>query len=154
MMSTAEIVTRKHIARVCELLSVAANELLHRGKHHDASKLLPIELEPLQRIQDIIDKEGQAPYGSDEYKRRTAMLGEMLEHHYFHNTHHPEHYPNGVDGMCLFDVIEMFFDWKAASERGEESAMSITHAVNRFNISPQLTAILRNTALKLGYKTI
>jgi len=149
----AEIVTRKHMQRVAVLMSEAAIEMIRRGARHDLSKLDPIELEPLQRMQDIIDAEGQAPYGSDEYKRRTKMLGPMLDNHYANNSHHPEHYADGVDGMNLFDVLEMFFDWKAASERGEESTMNIGKACERFKVSPQLEAIFRNTATSLSYAT-
>jgi hypothetical protein len=148
----AEVVTRKHMQRVSALLGEAACELIRRASKHDLSKLEAVELEPLQRMQDVIDAEGQAPYGSDEYKRRTKMLGPMLTHHYENNSHHPEHYANGVDGMDLFDLIEMFFDWKAASERGEESSMNIGAACKRFNVSPQVEAIFRNTASRLEYK--
>jgi hypothetical protein len=151
-MLTAEVATLKHIARVKELLDHAANDLRRRGTVHDLSKFSPEEMGPLQAIQDLINKEGHAPYGSEEYKRRTDFLKPMLDHHYANNSHHPEHYPNGVDGMCLFDIMEMFFDWKAASERGQESSMGISHSVKRFNISPQLESILRNTADRLGYK--
>jgi hypothetical protein len=149
----AEVITRKHMQRVSALLGEAAIELIRRAAAHDLSKLETVEMEPLQRMQDLIEKDGQAPFGSDEYKRRTAMLGDMLMHHYANNSHHPEHYENGVDGMDLFDLIEMFFDWKAASERGEESAMNLAAACERFDVSPQLQSILANTADRLGYKT-
>ena len=149
----AELVTRKHMQRVAALLMGAAKELLNRAEAHDLSKLLLVELEPLQRMQDVIDKESQAPYGSDEYRRRTAMLGDMTKHHYLHNSHHPEHYTAGIDGMDLFDVLEMFLDWKAASERGEESKVNITASVGRFKISHQLEQILRNTAVNAGWAT-
>ena len=36
------------------------------------------------------------------------------------------------NGMDLFDIVEMFFDWKAASERGEEPAMNLSVAFERF----------------------
>ena len=150
---SSEIVTRKHMQRVSVLLGEAACELIRRAAVHDLSKLEAVEMEPLQRMQDIIEKEGQAPYGSEEYKRRTKMLGPMLDNHYAKNSHHPEHYADGVDGMNLFDVIEMFFDWKAASERGEESSMNIGKACERFKISPQLEAVFRNTAETLSYRT-
>lgn len=152
-MSDSRLVTTKHIMRVSELLSDAAAELRRRGAAHDLSKFSPIEKGPLDEMQRLIDEEGQALYGSAEYKRRTALLGPMLAHHYAHNSHHPEHYPNGIAGMDLFDLIEMFFDWKAASERGGESVMGIAHSVQRFAIEPQLESILRNTADRLGYKT-
>lgn len=148
----AEVVTRKHMQRVSALMGEAACEIIRRAAAHDLSKLQPVEIEPLQKVQDIIDAEGQAPYNSEEYKRRAGMLGSMLTNHYANNSHHPEHYSNGVDGMDLFDIVEMFFDWKAASERGEESSMNIGSACKRFNVAPQLEAIFRNTADRLGYK--
>jgi hypothetical protein len=148
----AELVTRKHMQRVSALLGEAACEIIRRAAAHDLSKLTPVELEPLQKMQDLIDSEGQAPFGSEEYQRRTRMLAPMLANHYQKNSHHPEHYPDGVDDMDLFDLIEMFFDWKAASERGEESSMNISVAAVRFKLSPQLESIFRNTAFRLGYK--
>jgi len=144
--------TEAHIERVRELLDMASGIISVRGFHHDMSKRKEVELGPLAEMQKLIIREDQAPYGSDEYKRRTALLAPMREHHYANNSHHPEHYPDGVDGMCLFDVIEMFFDWKAASERGEEPAMNIGKACERFRVSPQLERIFRNTAERLGFK--
>lgn len=150
----SEIKTLRHAARVRQLLGEFAVEMIRRGDVHDASKLAPQEKGPLDEMERLIAEEGQAPYGSDEYKRRTALLGPMLAHHYANNSHHPEHYPEGVAGMDLFDLVEMFFDWKAASERGEESAMNLSHSVERFEISPQLAAVLRNTAERLGYRVL
>lgn len=151
---SAEVVTHRHIARVRQLLGEAACELIRRGDAHDASKFDPVELGPLQAMQDVIAHGGQAPYGSDEYKRRTAMLGPMITHHHHQrNSHHPEHYPNGIAGMDLFDLVEMFFDWKAASERSGESTIGLSHSIKRFGIDPQLASILKNTAERLGYRT-
>lgn len=147
----AEVVTRKHMQRVSELLGDAAIEIIRRGQRHDLSKLDPIELEPLQRMQDLIDAEGQARYGSEEYKRRTALLGPMIDHHYANNRHHPQHYANGIAGMDLFDLLEMVMDWKAASERGAESHINISASVARFDISDQLAEIIRNTADRAGW---
>lgn len=147
----ARAVTKSHIARVQALMADFEAKLHDRACFHDESKFSEVEIEPLARMQMLIDREGQAPYGSQEYKRRTAMLGPMLEHHYENNSHHPEHYPEGVDGMDLLDVVEMFFDWKAASERGEESAMNLTAACERFRVSPQLQRIFENTADRLGF---
>lgn len=148
---TGKIATAKHIARVAEYMTAAASEIWLRGQNHDDSKFNPIEAGPLQVVQDIIDREGEAPYGSDEYKRRTAILEPMLAHHYANNRHHPEHYPNGINGFDLFDLMEMFFDWRVASERGEESAMNLTTACAKYNISPQLQEIMQNTADRLSY---
>ena len=37
-------------------------------------------------------------YGSDEYKEFLKGLKVALDHHYANNSHHPEHYENGVNG--------------------------------------------------------
>ncbi|NNH56955.1 hypothetical protein HLI01_09055 [Rhizobium laguerreae] len=152
-MSQAAIVTYKHIARVRQLLGEFAVEMIKRGDVHDASKFNPIEMGPLEEMQKVVDTEGQAPFGSEEYKRRTDMLGPMIEHHRANNSHHPEFYADGVAGMDLFDVVEMFFDWKAASERGEESAMNLNFACDKYKVDGALRGILFNTASRLGYTT-
>jgi Family of unknown function (DUF5662) len=77
-----------------------------------------------------------------------------LDHHYLHNTHHPEHYPNGIDGMSLLDLVEMLIDWKAASERhpgGMNIAGSIEVGSQRFSIGEQLKKILLNTVKETGW---
>jgi hypothetical protein len=150
-MSDSAPVTLKHIARVRELLNDFAAEINRRGEVHDASKFDPIEKGPLDEMQRLIDAEGPAPFGTNEYRRRTALLGPMLEHHYKNNSHHPEHYSDGIAGMDLFDLVEMFFDWKAASERGQESAINLSYSIDKWKIDPMLASILRNTAARLGY---
>lgn len=147
----AEVVTHRHISRVRELLGEFAIEMIKRGDRHDKSKFEQIELEPLQRMQDLIDAEGPAEFGTQEYKRRTDLLGDMIEHHRANNSHHPEFYENGVNGMDLFDLVEMFFDWKAASERGESCVMNLSRACQKYEINPQLEEIMTNTANRLGY---
>lgn len=152
MMNSAELVTYKHIKRVNELLGKFAIELIERGNRHDDTKLLPIELEPLQEMQKVVDEEGQAPYGSDEYKRRLEILKPMLNHHYANNSHHPEHYSNGIDGMNILDINEMLCDWKAASERGGESVINLSASKERFNISDQLFSILKESCKHFGWE--
>jgi hypothetical protein len=58
--------------------------------------------------------------------------------------------------MDLFDLLEMLIDWKAASERmanGGDISKSIELNRERFNISPQVESILRNTAISAGWIT-
>jgi hypothetical protein len=148
----ARVVTQDHITRVRELLAEFTGLLISRGRDHDASKFDPVEAGPLQEMQDLIDREGPAPYGTDEYRRRTALLGPMLAHHYACNSHHPEHFPDGVAGMNLLDLVEMFFDWRAASERGSETSMNLSYSVKKYDIPPMLEAILRNTARTFGFE--
>lgn len=60
----------------------------------------------------------------------------------------------GVEGMSLFDVLEMFMDWKAATERmqgGGDIWRSIEINAERFKLSPQLVSILKNTAREMEW---
>lgn len=150
-MGDARAITRQHIDRVGELGRAFIARLVHRLDVHDQSKLEPQEIIPLQELEDLREREGDAPFGTDEYERRKALLGPMLKHHYENNSHHPEHYTDGVAGMDLLDLVEMFVDWKAASERGNEPAMNLIFAIEKYKIEPQLASIMRNTAERLGY---
>jgi hypothetical protein len=64
------------------------------------------------------------------------------------NSHHPEHYSNGIQGMSLLDVIEMLCDWKAAGLRHADGNIFKSLEINkdRYKISTQLYSILFNTA--------
>jgi len=142
--------TIEHILRVRELLYVAQNKLQARGFAHDKSKLGPNEKPIFDRV---TGKLRGLTYGSDEYKASLKDLGPALTHHYANNSHHPEHFENGVEGMSLFDVLEMLCDWKAAGERHANGNINRSLAVNRdrFKISDQLNAILENTVRELGW---
>jgi hypothetical protein len=99
--------TLAHIERVQDLLHEAADNLARRAIEHDASKLQ----EPEKSTFDACTLKLKAmAYGSDEYKTALAELKPALDHHYAANSHHPEHYANGVDGMSLFDVLEMLLE--------------------------------------------
>lgn len=143
--------TMLHIKRVQELLSLAARELLKRGEYHDQSKLEMMEKELFDAF---TPKLAGCTYGSEEYKAFLIELKPALDHHYQHNSHHPEHYPFGINGMDLFDLMEMFFDWKAAGERHNNGNIFNSLRINkqRFNISDQVYSILVNTADRLGYR--
>jgi len=146
--STAD--TLKHIKRVSELLTEAAAELIRRANCHDDSKLKSPEKEAFD---ELTPKLKNTTYGSAKYKEYLIELGDALKHHYSKNSHHPEHYPRGIDGMTLFDIIEMFFDWKAATERHADGNMysSLLHNRKRFEMSDQLCSIFENTIKELGY---
>jgi hypothetical protein len=137
--------TLRHIARVGELLDEFASELSHRGKIHDQSKLGPIEKPALDALTPELRPHA---YGTDEYKVTLARYQSAIAHHHAVNSHHPEHYADGVSGMNLFDLVEMFCDWRAASERTRDGSLAQSIAINveKFEIQPQLAAILRNTA--------
>lgn len=93
-------------------------------------------------------------YGSEKYLASLAELKPALEHHYAHNAHHPQHYPNGTNGMSLFDLVEMLMDWKATGERhagGADIVGFLEIGRARFGLSDQLFGILTNTARELGW---
>jgi hypothetical protein len=137
--------TLLHIKRVNELLMFAATELLRRARVHDDSKLLSPEKE---LFDEFTPKLAGCTYGSDEYKKYLEQLKVALDHHYAYNSHHPEHYKNGMNGFDLFDLIEMFMDWKAATERHNDGNIYKSIDINqkRFDYPEMIANIFRNTA--------
>ena len=99
--------TREHIRQVARRLDKVCTELRDRGYWHDMSKLgseeKPIFDEVTPKLKDLV-------YGTPEYRASLKELGPALTHHYANNSHHPEHYPNGIAGMDLLDLIEMYCD--------------------------------------------
>lgn len=138
-------VTFRHIERVRNLLNLMAIDLIRRGEQHDQSKLESPEVE---LFTEFTPKLAASTYGSSEYEGFRQSMWPALEHHYAKNSHHPEHWPNGINDMNLLDLLEMFCDWKAAGERHNNGNIlkSIEVNANRFNISPQLVRIFQNTA--------
>ena len=142
--------TEAHIARVRDLLNEVLNNLFARMKAHDASKLESPEKEMFDRYTPLLRG---LTYGSPEYEAvRQEMRATALEHHYQHNSHHPEHYPDGISGMSLLDVIEMLADWKAAGERHANGSLSKSLEINRSRFGAvDMHAVIANTARELGW---
>ena len=143
--------TLEHIAKVAGYMEEATGTLTYRAAVHDRSKLEDPEK---AMFDEFTPKLRDLTYGSPEYKACTAAMGDALKHHYAHNSHHPEHYTDGVAGMSLFDLIEMLCDWKAAGERhadGGNIRRSLDLNVDRFAISPQLEHILNRTIEEMGW---
>lgn len=136
--------TRKHVQRVQHYLNAFAYELMNRATVHDESKYGPEEAEHFARV---VPRLAGSTYGSDEYKATLREIKPAINHHNANNSHHPEHYPNGVDGMTLMDFVEMFCDWKAAGERHDNGDMrqSIMKNEERFKLAPQVRSMMLNT---------
>jgi hypothetical protein len=143
--------TLEHIKKVNAYLGQCATALIQRGIVHDQSKLESPEKEMFDEVTDVLKG---ITYGSNEYKAQLEKLKPALAHHYAHNSHHPEHYVTGIDGMNLLDIIEMLVDWKAASERHKDGDIyrSIEINAERFKMSEQLVNIFKNTANVLFIK--
>lgn len=142
--------TEQHIKTVKGLLDAVIMQLALRGRDHDKSKLRSPEKE---MFDEFTPKLRDLTYGSDEYRACLAEMSKALQHHYQNNTHHPEHYENGVDDMNLLDVIEMLCDWVAATRRHADGSVRESLMINkkRFSLSPQLYKIICNTAVQMGW---
>lgn len=140
--------TIKHIHRVRHFLYAMIEELDHRAREHDQSKLENPEADTFGEFTPELAK---TEYDSPEYRALLEKVRPAIEHHYARNRHHPEHWPNGVDGMTLVDVLEMLCDWKAATERNKNGNIrtSIEKNTTRFKLSPQLAQIMQNTVREM-----
>jgi hypothetical protein len=142
--STAE--TLQHIRKVNTNIIDFCMIMLKRAQEHDESKLHEPEKELFDEMTPILKN---VKYGTPEYEASLKRLQVALEHHYENNSHHPQYYGRGIDGMDLFDIIEMYCDWKAAVERTKDGSLDRSLDINkeRFNISDQLYNIFKNTRL-------
>lgn len=142
--------TYAHIQQVQGNLAAVITNLLKRSLEHDRSKLESPEVEIFD---EFTPKLKDSTYGSDEYKGFLKDMGKALEHHYAHNSHHPEHYYGlGISGMSLLDLIEMLCDWEAASRRHADGDIrkSLPQNQERFGYSDELQQILLNTLDEVG----
>ena len=128
--------------RVRQLLTLASAELIRRGEVHDASKLVDPEK---SGYDDVVPKLKAARYGTLEYIRAMADMATLNLHHAKNNSHHPEHYPGGVDDFDLFDLFEMFLDMVAEHQDGGILG-AIETASKAETLSPQVARIFYNTS--------
>lgn len=146
--------SRAHIETVQQLLmGDFQKEMMRRAGEHDLSKLVNgIERDKLDELEKVIAEKGPAKFGTPEYERRSKeILAPMIEAHYAKNDHHPEHYKNGIAGMSLPALVEMFFDWVAANkDRDDGAPMQLTASIEKHKITAQLGQILKNTADLFG----
>lgn len=144
-MMTYEEKTNLHIERVAGLLNYAAYEMYERAANHDKSKF---EAPERQIFAQADLRFGYPEYGSPEHGKFMEFIEPATKSHYEKNRHHPEHFSNGIDGMNLFDVVEMVMDWIAASERtgsAHNVIKFLPRAKERFGISDQLYSVIENT---------
>jgi hypothetical protein len=140
--------TKQHIHRVASLLLAVADNLRQRAVGHDASKLEEPEKSGFDIIRPRLDHDD---IDSDEYRATLREYESVLRHHYDRNRHHPEHFPDGISGMTLWDVVEMVCDWAAASQRKPGGKVNLDWAAKRFGIEPQLARIFANTVEEMDW---
>lgn len=131
------------------LLNVMEN-LTHRLIVHDDSKFRDPEKPVFDRVTPLLKK---LKYGSPEYKDSLKDMGPALQHHYQHNSHHPEYYSRGILGMSLLDLLEMLCDWKAATLRMADGNIMKSMEINilRFSMDPGISNTLLGTIDELGF---
>lgn len=81
--------TLDHISKVQVRIAEIQTELDQRAALHDRSKLK----EPEKSGYDaLVTRLADIEYGSAEYRAALAEAKPTIEHHYAHNSHHPEHW--------------------------------------------------------------
>lgn len=143
-MTIAKFQTMKHIETVRNYLNDVIRLIMERGKSHDQSKLESPEAEIFE---EYTPKLKTCTYGSDEYWKYLAEMKVALNHHYYHNRHHPEYFRGRMNDMNLIDLIEMLVDWKSASLRHADGDVykSIELNQTRFDYSDEMKFLLKRT---------
>lgn len=140
--------TLSHIRRVEAELTLLAGRLIERAANHDTSKFSEDEFVGFFKINKIAREFG---YGSPEYRQSIEDGKPTFDLHYGRNSHHPEHWPDGVNDMGLFDIIEMVIDWHVAWEtyrRGPWSE-SVELQIKRFDLTPEQLYLVNLIAAEL-----
>ena len=137
--------TAKHIERVQFFVHIFSDLIIQIVKNHDYSKFGD---EEFQFFVKYTPKLKGSTYGSDEYKQFLKEMQPAIDHHYKVNRHHTEHFANGIAGMNLLDLVEMFCDWMAAIERHADGDIYKSIEINkkRFGFDSILESIFKNTA--------
>lgn len=135
---------KKHVNLVSEAMGLLAKILVQRGINHDKTKFEEPEKSIFCKHTPELDK---CEFGSEEYKKHLEKVKVAIEHHYKNNSHHPEHYENGIKDMNLLDIVEMFCDWYAVTQQLGKNSIEKSIEINkeRFGYSDDLEAIFKNT---------
>jgi hypothetical protein len=146
--------TLDHIDKVRARLQECISVLTIRATYHDASKLQEPEKSGFDKVgppDDISYSAGAVM--TPAYQQSLNTLKEALDHHYAHNSHHPQHYKNGINGFSLLDLVEWLCDIRASGERYKDGNIADSLKTNRkrFKIDDQLFAILENTVKELDW---
>lgn len=145
--------TLEHITQVAFILNFVQDMLRLRAESHDKSKLKSPEKEFYDKAIPLLQKHA---FGTEGHSRALDGMREGLEHHYKNNSHHPEHYEDGISGFDLIDLVEAFADWQAAGRRDGKTAEGLLEALqvmkSKYNISDQLHSILANTIKRYGHE--
>lgn len=135
-----------HIKKVSTNINEIAIKVIKRSIKHDESKFESPEREELDKVVPIIKQGKDAP----NYKQAKLRAESLMKVHKSKNSHHPEFYKNGIDGMNLLDLIEYLSDMKAESKDNLEEILLKNS--KKYNWSEQLLNIMKNTSKILEWK--
>jgi len=140
--------TNKHIQLVQEYMDLCIFWLNNMADNHDRTKLEEPEKEYFDTYTPLLK---DVTYGSDKYKEYLKEIKVALDHHYKHNSHHTEHYEQGIKGMGLLNLLEMICDWIAATKRHNDGDILKSIEINqeRFGYTDELKQIFINTVKKI-----
>lgn len=140
----------RHVASTKASMQFIVCDLFQRAVVHDNSKFSPEEYEPYEEAFPELQKYA---YGTPEFKAALQKIKPAIQHHYENNDHHPEYFEAGISQMNLIQIVEMVCDWIAASERSQKDIFTgLEMNKERFKISDQLYAIIKNTVIELTGK--
>ena len=133
-----------HLKNINAVFDLLISLLERRKELHDRSKLVSPEKESYDKYIPLLKK---YKYGSEEYfKVKDEMYKSGTNHHFKNNSHHPEYYPNGMNGFDLLDLNELFVDHLAASF---VSDVDFSHGLEinskKYKMDPMVYHILKNT---------
>jgi hypothetical protein len=104
------------------------------SREHDPQ--IDAQLETLEHVNKYLVTKGWMPDEYQRWQKIEAFLEQKQSEH-----------QSSVNGMTLFDLLEMFIDWAAACQRHADGDINRSIEINqkRFNLSPQLVEIFKNT---------
>lgn len=121
-------------------------KLQRRAIKHDSSKYLDDEFNGFAELDSV---EAFKKFGTPEYKALIENNVGILSH-YKRNTHHPEHFENGIAGMSFLDIVEMVIDWKSACETyGNDFEKSLEFSIKRFGCDEKQEWLIRLIAKEI-----
>lgn len=130
--------TWRHIGKVRERLIEVQQHLVRRGLLHDMSKLEEPEKSGYDQLTVRL---ADVEYGTDEYRAALADAKPTIDHHYAHNSHHPEHYSKWLPTGR-----------RPASAPARAASLRAWHTIRRAGASASnLFAIIENTVRELGW---
>lgn len=122
--------------------------LQKRSLRHDRSKWLDDEFDGFAELDSV---EAFKKFGTPEYKGLIENNA-GIKLHYERNTHHPEHFTDGINGMSFLDIVEMVVDWKSACETyGNDFLKSLDYSIKRFGCDEKQEWLIRLIARDLSH---